>query len=316
MEKRKEINMNMVITLMDKNYSLSYVDSQESLDNSLDTIEKCLNDKSADFLFEELDGRFEYQIEMTVDSIMEDLKKKLKQKGYKKWEAEKFFEENEEKIRDDIYSRDDSDPLMDLLRNTSKIPVRVELISNYDCINSHWLESSGGYSYEESYFGDMVDALNLNPHKVRKLLLGHGEKTTGYFPDKSSRNGKEQVAYGQFYKELENSTCGANLLTYVATIDMEKLYESGFNLTEVIIPKGNKCGLYSSMQGGGSLMEMDLERDVKLNLTKGKYPYFRLEIDKYGREYDYSIKQVYDVCDSFFGKPLNIIVQPSIHQTA
>lgn len=308
--------MSMVDGLMDDNYSLSYVDYRESLDNSLDTIEKCLEAKNSDALHEKLDEWYSQQEYESVYNIMEDLKKELVKSGYKKWEAEKFFEENEEEIKNEIYSRDDSDPLKDLLRNTNKIPVRVELLSNYDCINSHWLESSGGYSYEESYFGDMVDTLNLNPCKVKKILLEQGEKTIGQFPDKRSRNGKEQVSYEQFYEELENSCCGANLLTYVATVDVQKLYDAGFNLSEIVIPKGNKCGLYSSMQGGGSLMEMDLKEDVKIKLSKGKYPYWRLEVDKWGTGYNYSIQQTYGVDSSFFDRPLNNIIQSQIHQTA
>lgn len=316
MDTKTEISMDMVTGLMDVNYSLTYVDYRESLDDSLDTIEKCLEAKNGDALFEDMDEWYYDQREDYMDDIMNGLKKEVVKMGYKKWEAEKFFEEKEEEIKDEIYSRDDSDPLTDILQNTSKIPVRIELLSNYDCINSHWLESSGGYGYEESYFGDMVDALNLNPYKVKQLLLKHGEKIIGKFPDKRSRNGKEQVAYEQFYEELENSCCGANLLTYVAKVDIQELYEANFNLSEIIIPKGNKCGLYSSMQGGGSLIEMELREDVKLQLTKGDYPYFRLELEKYGNGYDYSIKQVYGVCDSFYGKLLNIINQLQIHQTA
>lgn len=308
--------MSMVVGLMDEDYSLSYVDYKESLDNNLDTIEKCLEAKSCDALQEKLDEWYSWQEDETVYSIMEELKKELVKSGYKKWKAEKFFEENEEEIKNEIYSRDNSDPLKDLLRNTNNIPVRVELLSNYDCINSHWLESSGGYSYEESYFGDMVDALNLNPHKVKKMLLEQGEKVIGHFPDKHARNGKEQVSYEQFYEELENSCCGANLLTYVATVDVQKLYDANFNLSEIIIPKGNKCGLYSPMQGGGSLMEMDLKEDVNIKLSKGKYPYWRLEVDKWGTGYNYSIQQTYGVDSSFFGKPLNNIIQSQTHQTA
>lgn len=306
----------MVIGLMDENYSLTYVDYRESLYNSLDIIEKCLEAKNCDALYEKLDECYSDQECESVYNIMEELKKELVKAGYKKWKVEKFFEENEEEIKNEIYSRDDSEPLKDLLRNTNKIPVRVELLSNYDCINSHWLESSGGYSYEESYFGDMVDALNLNPCKVRKMLLEHEETTIGKFPNKRSRNGKEQVSYEQFYEELENSCCGANLLTYIATIDVRELYDAGFNLSEIRIPKGNKCGIYSSMQGGGSLMEMELREDVKLHLTKGNYPYYRLELDKWGTGYNYSIQQTYGVDSSFFGKPLNSIIQPQISQTA
>lgn len=316
METKKEIDLNMVTGLMDENYSLTYVDYRESLENKLDTIEKCLAEKSRDTLYENFDEWYSDQEYESVCNIMEGLKKELVKAGYRKWQAEKFFEENEEEIKNEIYNRNDSDSLKDLLRNTDNIPVRVELLSNYDCINSHWLESSSGYSYEESYFGDMVDALNLNPCKVRKILHEHGEKVVGQFPNKRSRNGKEQVSYEQFYEELENSCCGGNLLTYVATVDVQKLYDANFNLSEIVIPKGNKCGLYSSMQGGGSLMEMELREDVKLHLTKGNYSYFRLELDKWGTGYNYSIQQTYGVDSSFFSKPLNIITKPQIHQTA
>lgn len=316
MDTKQEITMNMVTDMMDETYSLIYIDYRESLDNRLDTIEKCIREKSADTLYEAMDTWF-YDQELTqVELVMKDLKKELVKTGYKKWEAEKFFEENEEQIKDVIFSRNDSDPLKDLIRNTGKIPVRIELLSNYDCINSHWLESSGGYRYEQSYFGDMVDALRLNPHKVKMILLAKGEKAIGYFPNKYSRNGKEQVSYEQFHEELENSTCGANLLTYVSTVDVGELIESDFNLTEIIVPKGNMCGLYSSMQGGGSILEMELKRDVKLKLSPETYPFFRLFIDKSNGSYDYSIKDVYGICDSFYGNPLQIVSQPQIPQIA
>jgi hypothetical protein len=307
MEQKKEIDMNMVTGLMDETYSLIYVDYRENLEGSLDTIAECLEAKNSDALFERVDEWYDDNMEESVTGIMEDMKKELIRMGYKKWETEKFFEENEEEIKHIIYSRDDSDPLPDLLRNTGEIPVRIELLSNYDCINSHWLESDGGYSYESSYFGDMVDALNLNPYKVEKVLLAHGEKVTGYFPDKRSRNGEEQVSYESFYEELENACCGANLLTYTARMDSKELVDSAFNFTEIIIPKGNKCGLYSSMQGGGSLMEMKLKKNVKLSVKPEGYPRFRLELEQSGNGYNYSIGQTYGVDDSFFGKPLRIL---------
>ena len=316
MDTKKEIDMKMVIGLMDDNYSLINVDYRENLDNNLGTIAKCIETKSHDALFEVVDECYYDHRISNVRIIMEDIKTKLKDIGYRKWETEKFFEENEDEIECEIYERDDSDPIKDLLGNTDKIPVRIEMISNYDCINSHWFESSGGYSYKDSYFGDMVDTLNLNPFKVKSLLLEHGEKVFGKFPNKMSRNGKEQVSYNQFYEELENSCCGANLLTYTATIDIQELHDADFNLSEIIIPKGNSCGLYSSMQGGGSLLDMELEYDVKLSLKKDNYPYFRLELENHGKGYDYSIKQVYGVCNSFYGKPLNIISQSQINQTA
>jgi predicted secreted protein len=73
----------------------------------------------------------------------------------------------------------------------------------------------------------------------------------GRFPDKKYRDGKEQVSYEQFYQELINSCCGANLLTYIGKVNLQELYDAGFSLGEVIIPKGNCCGIFSSMYGGG-----------------------------------------------------------------
>lgn len=71
---------------------------------------------------------------------------------------------------------------------------------------------------------------------------------------------RNQVSYEQFYQELVNSCCGANLLTYIGKVSLTELYEAGFSLGEVIIPKGNCCGIFSSMYGGGSLLEMELKK--------------------------------------------------------
>ena len=43
-----------------------------------------------------------------------------------------FFDEYEDEIRDEIYSRNDSDVVKELVRHTDDIPIRVEMLSNYD----------------------------------------------------------------------------------------------------------------------------------------------------------------------------------------
>ena len=214
---------------------------------------------------------------------------------------------DEDEIRDEIYSRNDSDVVKELVRHTDDIPIRVEMLSNYDCINSNWFESQGGYRYEESYFGDMVDSLNLNPARVKKILTEHGYRAYGRFPNRKNRNGKEQVSYEQFYEELINSCCGANLLTYIGRVSLKELYEADFSLKEVIIPKGNCCGLFRSTYGGGSLLEMELKRDVKLKLEVKDYHGFRFRLDDERSKYDCSVRHVYGVDDSFFGDAVRIV---------
>ena len=136
-----------------------------------------------------------------------------------------------------------------------------------------------------------------------------GYTVYGRFPNRKYRDGKEQVAYEDFCQELENSCCGANLLTYIGLVNLRDLYDADFKIKEVIIPKGNTCGLFSSMYGGGSLIEMELKSDVRIRLDKARMDGygFRLRLDNERSEYDCSIKHVYGVCDSFFGKQVSIV---------
>lgn len=303
------LNMQMLTGWMNDSYTLVWADKQDNLDENLKTIKKCLQKKCSDILHEKVDEWYMETEQQAIIEIVEQLTAECIKKGFTETEVERFFEDYKEEILDEIYARDDSDIIEELLRNTSDIPVRIEMLSNNDCINSHWLESQDGYSYLNSYFGDMVDILNLNPAKVKKMLLTHDEKVQGRFPNKKARDSKEIVTYEDFHQELNNSCCGANLLTFKARMNLKELYEANFDLKEVTIPKGNQCGLFSTMQGGGSLLEMELQREVKLSLVSKGYPRFRLEIDDEDREYFYTIGQVYGCFDAFFGNNLTIIPQ-------
>ena len=184
--------------------------------------------------------------------------------------------------------------------------MRVEMLSNTTAsIPTGWNQE--GYRVQGILFRDMIDALNLNPAKVKKMLVEKGYAVYGRFPDKKYRDGKEQVSYEQFYHELINSCCGANLLTYIGKVSLQELYDAGFSLGEVIIPKGNCCGIFSSMYGGGSLLEMELLKDVRLKLEVRDYHGFRFRLDSENSKYECSIKHVYGVCDSFFGERIALV---------
>ena len=308
MEEQRTLTLDFVKSLMEPSYTLVWTDYNDNLDNHLDIIRKCLDRRNCDCLWEkagEWYGDAEYE---AVHGIMEKLKEEcFVFNDFDEHEVDAFFDEHEDAIRDEIYSRNDSDVVKDLIRYTDDIPIRVEMLSDYDCINSNWFESQGGYSYEASYFGDMVDSLNLNPAQVKKLLTSHGYKVYGRFPNRKSRNGKEQVSYEQFYEELINSCCGANLLTYIGKVSLKELYDADFSLKEVIIPKGNCCGLFSSTYGGGSLLEMELKQEVKLKLEVKGCNGFRFRLDDERSKYDYSIQYVYGVDDSFFNNAVSIV---------
>ena len=307
MKKQPQLTLDVLRGMMDVHYTLAWTDCRDNLRDRLDLVRRCLKEGSADPLREAVSEWYSDIRAEAVSEILEKLETICVERGFPQADVRYFFETHEEELRDEIYSRDESDPLGELLDNTDAIPVRVEMLSNFDCINSHWLESSDGYSYADSYFGDMVDALNLDPSRVKKTLETYGEKCYGHFPRKPWRRGREQVAYELFYQELINSSCGANLLTYIATVDLKALYDADFRPRKIIIPQGNGCGIFSSMQGGGSVLEMELLRDVELKLGVKDYSGFRLCIDSESTACNYAIRDVYALCDSFFGGKLRVV---------
>lgn len=304
-----KITFEEIKDLLPTRTSLYYVDYNDSLDNHTKLIQECIDDKNCDALYEATNEWYEEQPFYTFESLDNELISDICNRfEIEEEEAEEIFEEFRDEIRDRYYDVDDSDVLKDLVRNSNSINIRIPLYSNYDCINSHYFEN--GYTYKESYFGDMVDVLNLNPAKVKKMLLENDVKCYGSFPNYKNRDGKEYVSYADFWQELQNSSCGANLLVFVGKVDIQTLIDNNFELKEVTIPRGNNCGLFSDFQGGGSVIEMELQKDFTIKLDvprkKGltKYDSFSLLIDEAN---GYSINSVYGVSNEFFGNEITIL---------
>lgn len=189
--------------------------------------------------------------------------------------------------------------LNDLIKRT-KVRVRVTLHSNYDCINSHWFEGQGGYEYKESYFGAMVDFLKLNPAKVKRMLVEKGVTVLGAWPNYKARDGKELVDYEDFYVEMENSCCPANNLILLGEISLSDFVDVE-TPTKLFAPKGSYLGIYSSSQGGGSVLEMKLKEDTVFKLGKiGKTEYDSFEIVADTKENGYTTDQVYGLTSQCF----------------
>lgn len=296
-QEKIEIALQEILDLLDKKYCLA--DADWGIENPK-ILEKVIEERSTDCIWgyieeSENDARY-YGLKYAKEELQNDLCRRF---DLEEDEAQEIIEEYEEDIEEEIFNRDESTFWKDILRHSENVPVRIELLSNYDCINSHWLESQGGYSYQESYFGDMIDALRLNPQEVKKFLVARGVKCVGRWTNKPNR--KPLVNLGKaFWEEIENSCCGANLLTILGTIDLSEMTQ---DFTKITIPKGNPVGLFSSFQGGGSLLEMELLEDLEIDLDatgKTKYDGWRLEPD-FG---SYSVASVYGACKSIYGEPI------------
>lgn len=286
------------------NVQLVYIDYRDDLDDWHETFQECIEQGNSTPLVEkvnEIDFDTSYAVNEVVKDVTSDLLRFYELDEKDDLEAMLADVVLDDEIRNLCYENDNSDPLKGLLNNTSDITVRLEMTSNYDCINSHWFER--GYSYVESYFGDMVDALNLNPALVKKVMVEHGIDVSGRFPNKSNRNGKEYISYESFIQELLNSCSGANLLTFVGTMNAMDFYE--YNARKITFPKGNNCGLFSSWNGGGSMIEMELLRNFTVDISQSSKNGrgFRLKVDKAD---NYSMDSVYGPTRKFWGGQIKL----------
>ena len=127
---KEELTMEFVKSLMDETYTLAWVEYDDNFNADHALIQKCLNEKSPIPLWESIDGWYS-------DSEWESAKriiKKLKEEciafhDFDEEEVEAFFEEHDDEIREEIYARDDSTVLTDLIKHTDDIPIRVEMLS-------------------------------------------------------------------------------------------------------------------------------------------------------------------------------------------
>lgn len=302
-----ELTLDVVISEMDAQYELFYSNPLDNLNDYLDTVQECIEMHSKNALYEVVDQMTDPQIDEAVYEVRSELETKLEKKGYPLDEVVTLFQECEGEIVDEIHARDVSEPLGQLVNNTGldgQVCAYIDMTSSFDCVNSYELESENGFSYNKSYFGDMIDQLNLNPSKVEKLLHAEGAKTVGDFPDIPARDGQEFVRYDQFIEELVNNP-DLGLLVFLTKVDLKDLVDKDFDVQEVVVPKGNRCGLFFSGVGSGSLLGMELQRDIKLDVRyeeEGRRMWLTLDDKNVKR--GCSIQETYDFAypDKVFGR--------------
>lgn len=87
-----------------------------------------------------------------------------------------------------------------------------------------------------------------------------------------------------------------------ARADQKKQKYSGY----IVLDKKTMCGLYDPWSGGGSVLEVELERDVKLPIR-----HIRCALpDEGGYKHEYSIGSVYGLCGSAWKNTLKKIQVP------
>lgn len=146
MNGQKTLTLDFIKSRMKSAYTLVWMDYNDNLDGHRGLIQKCLDSRSREHLWENADVWYSDTEWEAARKIIAELKEECTLlHGFDEEDVDDFFDEYEDEIRDEIYGRNDSDVMTELIRHTDDMPIRVEMLSDYDCINSDWSESQDGY---------------------------------------------------------------------------------------------------------------------------------------------------------------------------
>ena len=288
------------IEMLPEKVTLNYIDYRDNLDGHIRLFQECLDAGNTDPLYGMLHECDYYIVQYDpVDAIIKEfVDSYCELHEVEREEVEEMVEEKDEEIREILYDRNREEPgiLEQLLKNTSDIELRITRYSNYECIGSWWLISSGHIEYN-GYMKQLIDALNLNPAIVKKEFIEREVNIAGRFPDKKDRDGEEYVSYDDFIAELMNMTSGVNQLVVLAKIDARDIVTLA-EAKYVTIPRGNTCGMFDTCNGGGSMLVMTLLRDMVIKIGKiprqSRYDAWSIEVENFaGSAGCYTIRDVY-----------------------
>jgi tetratricopeptide (TPR) repeat protein len=117
-----EITLQDIIDLLDKKYTLFYADYRDNLDENMEEIEKCIRSQEWDVLYESIDEWVSETCMYSLDYVYKELVREISREyDCNTDEAEEVLDQYWYEIRDEIYDRDDSTPIDDLLRNTRDV---------------------------------------------------------------------------------------------------------------------------------------------------------------------------------------------------
>lgn len=186
---------------------------------------------------------------------------------------------------------------------------------NYDFTKNNilnWYGTSGGYGHNgEIEEESSILWLAKQQKKATKLRKACRSvyRSDGNYVDREKDSDKfiESVV-----QELENISSHMSTLTFLVRMDLFELFElhKAIKAEEpladkydprkskgtgyIVISKDTMCGLFDPWYGGGSVLEIELDKDVKLPI---KY-IWKANVEKNGGSWNYGIDEVYGLIDS------------------
>lgn len=197
--------------------------------------------------------------------------------------------------------------------------VRVNIMvdtgdGNYDFTKNNilnWYGTSGGYGHN----GEIEDESSI-------LWLAKQQKKATKLRNECRKvySGRKKLSDDKFVEsvvqELENICSHMSTLTFLVSMDLFDLFElhkairaeeiqvkndgneyhpqNSKTRGTITISKDTMCGLFDPWGGGGSVLEIELDKDVVLPI---KY-IWKANIEKRGGSWNYGIDEVYGLCSS------------------
>lgn len=167
MEKTK-ITLKEVIALIPERTNLFYVDYRDSFDGNVKTLQECISDGTMESLYDSLNDWDDYE---AVESEIKDLRTALENKyGIDSKESKEITDSFEDEIKEIIRDRDESTPIADMLKNTSKFHAHYD--TGYWVESGSWSWNKRRINYEKKQIKKAlgIQGINIWDNEIRQLL--------------------------------------------------------------------------------------------------------------------------------------------------
>lgn len=281
-----------------------------------DTIAELLEHNNPMEAFE--DKLDEWAFDWELDWGFSEMERKLR--GNLTDEEEEFWEENEEEVREWLqehvywyYNKDD-------FRTDVKVNIMLDTgDGNSDFTKNNILNYygiSGGYGHngeikEESsilWLAKQQKKATILRKRCKEYAKGCRYENGEYVGSKAT----DDKFIESVVQELENLPSHMSTLTFLVRMDLFELFElqRAIKLQEplahkydprksegngyIVLSKDAECGLFDPWWGGGSVFEIELDKDVVIPI---KY-IWKANVERNGGSWNYGIDEVYGMCDS------------------
>lgn len=180
-----------ILSYIPPSVSLYYVDYRDDLDEHEDLQQKCLQDNNLIPLYENIDDWYGEQEIQYCNEELNNIRKKMSEDG-----REKEFNAHEDEIRDLLYERNDTDPLTDLIKNTSTTNMFYSLGVEIDGYHNDWCGSYRGESEEMACY---------KIRRALKLKKGQFDDRIKELVDNATYGGELRIYFNAMFNELVNN---------------------------------------------------------------------------------------------------------------